>query len=182
MRQFLPEAVIPDFPDYVVDTDGRVINDAMNRVLRPSVNQQGVLKVSMTHRRVVGTRAINKLVATAFVPNPNPEEWTAVIHLNGDKTDCRAENLAWRPRWFAWEYTNQFTRQGAESAKIFPVHCDNTGEDFPTIYHAATTYGELWNDVFNCCYGARQIFPHGHVYRSAKDVGKERDEYGYIID
>jgi len=38
---------------------------------------------------------VHKIVAAAFVPNPNPALFTDIKHLNGDLTDNRAENLAW---------------------------------------------------------------------------------------
>ena len=37
--------------------------------------------------------AVHKMVAEAFVPNP--EHYYKVVHKNGDKSDCSAENLAW---------------------------------------------------------------------------------------
>lgn len=39
------------------------------------------------------TCQVHKLVAEAFIPNPNG--YTVVHHLNHDKRDNRAENLAW---------------------------------------------------------------------------------------
>ena len=41
------------------------------------------------------TIQVHRVVAEAFVENPDPEHLTIVKHKNGDVTDNRAENLEW---------------------------------------------------------------------------------------
>lgn len=38
---------------------------------------------------------VHKIVAAMFVENKNPAMFTAILHLNGNMLDNRAENLAW---------------------------------------------------------------------------------------
>lgn len=81
---------------YQISNLGRVrslLDSANIKILRPQVYGCGYLKV---HVRVNGRRkqlGVHRLVAEAFVPNPNtlPE----VNHINCVKTDNRACNLEW---------------------------------------------------------------------------------------
>jgi hypothetical protein len=38
---------------------------------------------------------IHRIVATAFIPNPNPKEYILVDHINGNRIDYRIKNLRW---------------------------------------------------------------------------------------
>lgn len=46
-------------------------------------------------KRSLGAVKIHRMVAKAFVANDDPVNKTTVNHINGDKLDCRAENLEW---------------------------------------------------------------------------------------
>ena len=50
---------------------------------------------------------VRRLVAEAFCERKTFQD-DSVLHLDGDKRNCNADNLAWRPRWFVWKWTNQF--------------------------------------------------------------------------
>lgn len=41
---------------------------------------------------------VHRLVALAFVPNPNPSAWKEVNHIDGDKSNNAATNLEWCDR------------------------------------------------------------------------------------
>ena len=56
-------------------------------------NRNGYLKINITKDNVNKTCQIHRLVAKAFIPNPN--NLPQVNHKNGIKTDNQAENLEW---------------------------------------------------------------------------------------
>ena len=61
-----------------------------------STNWQGRPRVSLRRDGTKRVHFVHRLVALAFVPNP--DEKGEVNHINGDKADNRAENLEWCTR------------------------------------------------------------------------------------
>lgn len=97
-------ADIAGFDQYKVSSLGRVLRIRDERLMSLSFNQQGIAFVSLTARGKQHSKAVAPLVAEAFLDDPEDPCWNTPIHLNGDRSDARAENLMWRPRWYAIYY------------------------------------------------------------------------------
>ena len=63
------------------------------RILKPTPDSKGYLRLRVTINRERRAYKVHRLVAMAFVDNP--EGKPQVNHINGDKTDNRACNLEW---------------------------------------------------------------------------------------
>lgn len=141
---------VNEFPGYFVSDVGYVRNDRTDRIMTNLVNQFGVVNVSLMRNGIQHKRAVSHLVAKAFIPKPTrgdalidmyEDRFNTPINLNGDKFDNRVNNLQWRPRWFAVQYSRQFII-GPASIKR-PIYEIKTGEEFPNSWEAALTYGLL---------------------------------------
>lgn len=80
-------------PYFMVARDGRVFSAFNGRELKPSNNGNGYRYVSKANGNKTKHYYVHRLVAEAFIPNADhlPE----VNHINGNKSDNRAENLEW---------------------------------------------------------------------------------------
>lgn len=80
------------YRNYSVSNLGRVRNDKTQRILKP-FKSKGRYRVSLYEDGDPEVYLVSRLVADAFVPNP--ERKREVMHKNGDVTDNAASNLEW---------------------------------------------------------------------------------------
>lgn len=89
---------IEDYPNYMVSNMGRVkaINwhrEGKEKEMKPYTTYKGYLRLRLTKNGKSKQFQIHRLVAEAFIPNPDNKP--QIDHINTDKTDNRVENLRW---------------------------------------------------------------------------------------
>lgn len=93
----MPE-IWKEIPDsyYSVSSEGRVASRRGGgwRLLRPGISSKGYPIVGLTFNGVARTCSVHRLVAVAFL-GPPPTPAYEVNHIDGVKTNSRAENLEW---------------------------------------------------------------------------------------
>ena len=83
---------IEGFSGYQVSNYGRVKNNKTGKILKPYLTR-GYLRVSLYNDSGRKCKLVHRLVAEAFLPNPNNK--SDVNHINGCKTDANVCNLEW---------------------------------------------------------------------------------------
>jgi exopolyphosphatase/pppGpp-phosphohydrolase len=79
--------------DYSVSKKGEVYSHRAGKFLKPMRHNYGYRYVSLCKDGKRSNFLIHRLVAIAFIPNP--ENKRTVNHKNGDKTDNSLNNLEW---------------------------------------------------------------------------------------
>ena len=113
---------------YQVSNLGRVksFKGSSESILKGRNSTSGYLQVDLCKQGVVSTKLIHRLVAQAFIPNPENKQ--EVNHIDEDKTNNLHSNLEWSTRK---ENNNHGTRnERVSKIKSIPIIATNlkTGE------------------------------------------------------
>ena len=84
---------IEEFPGYLVDENGIVYGKRSGKPLSQMVNSGGRIRVSLNKNGKQYKRAVSRLVAVAFIPNP--ENKPQVDHIDGNRSNNNVSNLRW---------------------------------------------------------------------------------------
>lgn len=154
---------LEEFPKYYVSNYGEFVNNRTDSDIQPSVNQQGHAKISLYAGGQLRTRSAALLVAGAFLPREN-DIFDTPIHLDGDLINCRADNLMWRPRWFAIKYHKQFGNENFINDHASRVDVIS-GELYSSMRDVCVTNGIHYHDVINSEYNGSLTFPTWQQFR-----------------
>lgn len=148
---------LDEFPSYSISSLGRVLNEDTKKELKQSCTSQGASKVGLVRGGRQHTRSVKVLVAEAFVEGRS-EVFDTPIHLDGDPLNNAVDNLAWRPRWFAWRYSRQFVEETIYHGRgpIIDVHDKMI---YPTVFDVAVVNGLLVEDVWKSIVKKGETFP-----------------------
>lgn len=151
---------VDGFPDVYADSQGLIMSKVSDRIIRSRTNQQGHLMLGLSVNGVQYTRSVALLVAKAFLPPPRNAAYNSVIHLNGDRSDCRAMNLMWRPRWFSLKYHQMF-----DQAPIrVKTYIRDTDQVFHSLREACTTYGLIEQATYIDMMNGTPCFHYGWLF------------------
>lgn len=150
---------------YQVSNLGRVRSLKTNKTMKFGSGKGGYLRVGLHKNKKQEWYSVHRLVATAFVPNPNnlPE----VNHLDENTSNNHVDNLEWCTRKENNDYGTRNervgkvlskTRKGSNNPKAKKVVCVETGQ------------------IFNCVKEAKQLYK-GDISACAR--GKQKTAGGY---
>lgn len=84
---------ITGFENYVISESGEVKNTNTGKALKPSLNENGYWYVSLWKDAKNHTRSLHRLVAQAYIPNPENKPF--VNHIDANRANPHKANLEW---------------------------------------------------------------------------------------
>ena len=161
---------------YEVSDKGRVRSLNYNhtgtdRILKPRKNGDGYLQVGLWKDGHVKTVRIHRLVAEAFIQNPNNLE--TVNHKDEVKTNNTVSNLEWMSKKDNNNYGSRTIRaskantNNPKRSKQVQMFDKSTGEllaSFPSTHEAERVTGIYQGNICSCCKGKYKS-AGGYVWR-----------------
>ena len=147
---------IPDFPGYYINKLGIVIS------------------YKYGYRKELYVRFIHRLLAELFIPNPDPENFKLVRHLDDDKTNNALSNLAWGSD--KENYTDALKNN---KSRRFEIYCYETNTIYESSHDAERNLGIENSHIVKAAAG---LYSHakGYHFCFADDIEeklKNKDDW-----
>ena len=121
------------------------------RILTPKISSTGYLEVSLCKNLKQLSYRVHRLVAKAFIPNPN--NYPVINHINEVKTDNRVENLEW--------CTTKYNMEVYHQKRMLIYQYDLSG-NLIKLWDSITKAAEYYNidktGIQHCCKGTLKTY------------------------
>mgnify|MGYP003463631969 FL=1 len=121
-------------------------------ILTPRLDGKGYEMVALYKEGKVRNTKVHRLVAQAFIPNPN--NYPQVNHKDENKTNNDVKNLEWCTNKYNHNYGTRNERVGKSLSK--KVICITTGEIFNSMREACRKYNIHTGSMTECCRGKQK--------------------------
>lgn len=150
----------PQDPRILVSNKGNVVSykSGVGCPLKVSHTNSGHQQISANLEQ----RLVHRLVAETWIPNPNPNYYTQVNHIDGNKDNNSVENLEWvTPS----QNTRHAWRTGLLNGRRTPIRIVETGEIFESLTECARRIGGDTANISRCLTGKQSTYRGYHFER-----------------
>lgn len=139
-------------------------------ILKPSKNRKGYYQVVLSKNSEYQSKKIHRLVAKAFLENPN--NYQQVNHIDGNKENNRVDNLEWCTNEYnmkhAWKLglrDNIFKKGKGHQRSVVVNQFDLQGNFIKKWYCVRDIERQLGFDNRNICACCRKKRPTAYGYK-----------------
>lgn len=157
---------IDGYPNYLISNLGNVFSLNTGKNLKAGKNN-GRLQVSLSKNGKYKTFKIHKLVALAFIPNP--DNLPQVNHKDENPLNNCVDNLEWCSSEYNINYGTRNDRQSETNSKPV-IQLNKNGEyvnKFDSIKNASQVTGYSSTYIISCCKGKKKKPQHLYTFKYA---------------
>lgn len=162
---------IEGYENYLIYPDGRVWSKYRNKFMKQS-DKKNYYCVSLVNGAKRKTLAVHRLVAKAFIPNPNnlPE----INHIDEDTHNNCVDNLEWCTRIYNQNYGTRKERLSvSHSIPVIQIKNGEIINEFNSAKEAAKITGFNQSNITRACQGKRKTIG-GCTWKYKEEGGKCR--------
>lgn len=136
----------------------------IEKLLKPILQTNGYLYVQLYKDGNPRIYRVHRLVAEAFIPNP--DNLSEVNHINENKTDNRVGNLEFCSHQYNCNYGTGIQRSVEKRSKtVYQYTMDGElVKEYPSVNEAARQNSYDRSNITNCCNGKRKT-AHGYKWK-----------------
>lgn len=151
---------ISSYQDYLISSYGRVLSlkGELPRILKPGNDGRGYLMVRLYKDSKDKHQNVARLVATAFIPNP--ETKPQINHVDGNKNNNQVINLEWVT---GSENQKHAIKTGLNKVVTSKITASQAIEIFQK-YHSGKYTQRALSEEYSLSYRAVQLITHGKTW------------------
>lgn len=166
---------------YDIDAEGRVYSHFTGNYLKHYVTRKGYFRVCLSDYGKVKSYLVHRLVANAFIDNPN--NLPIINHKDENKQNNRVENLEWCTNAYNTTYGTALQRKSEALRQFYETHSGPwLGKESPRkikVEAERITTGETW--IFDSLTEASKETGVGISHVSQVCNGKRKQDSGYVF-
>lgn len=155
---------------YQVSNMGRVRSLRRNIILKSQITR-GYKRVALCTNNIPKLYSVHRLVANAFIPNPN--NYPCINHKDENKANNCISNLEWCTQEYNLNYgTGIAKRARSNSKKVLQFKPDGTFiKEWESIRDIERMTGYSRGYISECCRGKQSYYAYGYIWKYKKEEG-----------